>query len=182
MLPHLHGRDSSSMADQAVAVPPPPGLVLPVLPLKSARTASWTPGGRGFSAAQKAGLRFERKVHAALSENYQHRYRQSLVLRYTDADDNSGGAILDGLLQDLNGLTIIEIKAQHSPESWWQLRKKYEPIVRFIFPQQRVVLLEICRSLDAAMPYPEAYEYVEHLDNFLKKAPDGTLGVFQWRI
>lgn len=165
----------------AVQVPPPPGFQALLLPLKAAAFGNWTRTQTGLTASQKAGLRFEKKVHLALREKYNYMYHESQVLEFTD-QRGGGRCIPDGLLKLSDCIVIIEIKSQHMPESWWQLRRKYEPIIRFMFPDYSVLLLEVCKSLDAAMPYPERFEVVEEINAFISTAPDGALGVLQWKL
>jgi hypothetical protein len=169
------------VAGAAVQVPPPPGFVPLHLPLKAALMGDWTRTKTKHTPAQLAGLRYEKRVHAALREAWSYKYHESQAFKYVD-QRGAGGAIPDGLIKDLAGFCIIEIKSQHMPESWWQLRQKYEPLVRWVWPGQKVILLEICRSLDAAMPYPEEFEIVTSIDDFLLDAKDGALGVMQWKL
>jgi hypothetical protein len=101
-------------------------------------------------------------------------------LVYYDQREGERYAFPDALIKRPGRVAIVEMKRQHMPESWWQLRKKYEPIVRWLFPGQIVLCLEICSSLDAAMPYPEEFEHVEDISAWVNAAPDKSLGVHQW--
>lgn len=168
-------------APEPVQVPPPPGFQLPQLPIRRAVFGKRTAASPGRTAAQKAGLRYEKKILAALQEQFGPRFQESPTIYFED-QESSFRCIPDGLIRGLRGTLILEIKSQHMPESWWQLRKKYEPVLRWMFPGQPVLLLEICRSLDISMPYPEKFEIISSVEEFMKTAPDGQLGVLQWRI
>lgn len=163
-------------------VPPPPGFRLPRLPIISAHIGGDTRDPlRGVTAAQKLGARYESKVHVELEKQFKHRYEKAPLLSYID---QIGGAacIPDAILRNPGRILAIEVKSQHMAESHWQLRGRYEPILRWIFPEQSILLLEICRSLDAAAPYPESYTSVEDISQFVESGKDGELGVLQWKI
>lgn len=74
---------------------------------------------------------------------------------------------------------MVEIKFQHMPEAWWQLRKLYQPALEFKL-RRPVFVLEVCKSYDPAMPFPEPIELVENLWEFCN-APRKVFGVFQWK-
>lgn len=168
-------------AGPPVQVPAPPHFRAIVLPVKEAALGNWTRSSTGVSAAQKSGLRYEKKIHIALRERYGFMYHESQAIHYVD---NSGGGtcIPDGIIKLPTCIVVVEVKSQHMPESWWQLRKKYEPIVRAVWPGEDILLLEICRSLDIDMPYPEKFTIVEDLDKWTLDASDGSLGVLKWKL
>ena len=112
-------------------------------------------------------------------------YLPSPMLHFHD-DSGFRTCIPDGLhvthQNDTTRFTIFEIKSQHMPEAWWQLRRLYEPVVRALQPKAEVALVEICRTLDAHTPFPEEPELIEDLKTFISTASDGRFGVFRWRI
>ena len=64
----------------------------------------------------------------------------------------------DGLLyaNDLSSITIVEIKLKHTHMSWWQLKHKYGPILRHIFPGIPIRYVTLVKWFDVTIPYPEA--------------------------
>lgn len=183
MLPHLPGLNGL-VAGEAVQVPPSPrfnppqGKIFHVTKEPSLRVLP-----SGTTAAQKSGLNYERRVHQELKSLFPQGYESNVSFSWID-DLGRRYCEMDGLLRLQGRLFCIEIKYQHMVESWWQLRKKYEPILAAWegIDGDDLALLEICRSLDPTSPYPEKYTYVEELPFFLGGAKDGELGVFQWKL
>jgi len=183
MLPTFLNPNNGGLAEAVVQVSPPTAFRHLRGRLRNVDLGSWTrtdvaPPKR---ASQRRGLSYEKRIHAALRRQYEYRYHESQVIHFLD-DGGEGIAVPDGMIKDAETVVIIEVKHQHMPESWWQLRRKYEPLVRALWPEMQVILLEICRSLDRQMPYPEAFELVEDIDNWILNADDGALGVMQWRL
>jgi hypothetical protein len=173
---------NGGVAGAPVEVPPPHGFRSVDGPVFDVGMGSFVLPSGALTAAQKAGLRYEDRIQEALSRRFTDLFQSNVRLFYRDGR-GPGGCIFDGLLMAGKSVTIIEIKLQHMPEAWWQLRKKYEPVVRAwpVLEGRRVYLLEICRSLDASMPFPEPLNVVQSIDELLMKE-DGTLGVLQWKL
>lgn len=68
---------------------------------------------------------------------------------------------------------IVEIKLSHTADSWKQLRQLYEPVVRHLYPNSKIALLEVCKWFDPHTNFPERYYYA---DNVLE-AQNERLGV-----
>jgi hypothetical protein len=181
LLPHLIGINDE-VAGSVVQVPPPPSFQAPLLPITRAffRNQAAMPDGR--TSAQKSGLRYERKVQVELGRRLGHDFDPKPGLVFYDQREGEHYAFPDGLIKRPGIACIVEIKFQHMPESWWQLRRKYEPIIRWLFPGQKILCLEICSLLDAQMPYPEKFEHVEDILPWVDNAPDGSLGVHQYGL
>ena len=66
----------------------------------------------------------------------------------------------DGLLYwaNLKRVAIIEIKLRHTEKAWWQLRRKYGPILHYVFPWMEIAYVELVQWFDMAIPFPEAVE------------------------
>lgn len=182
MLPHLSPLNGGASAGAPVGVPPPPrfrpimGGILevdmnPSNPFKS----------RGRTAAQKAGLRYEDKIQDALMSRAKISiYFDSPILHFKD-ESGWRTCIPDGVDVFEDKVVLSEIKYQHTPDAWWQMRRLYEPLLRRFFPTAAVSLLEICRTYDPATPFPEVVRLVESYDNFARESKDGELGVYRWR-
>lgn len=64
----------------------------------------------------------------------------------------------DGLLLDLYAgrIVIVEIKYQHTPDAWWQVRQLYQPVVRSAFgPDWDIRACEVVKWYDPAIGFPE---------------------------
>lgn len=118
-------------------------------------------GQKGNTEARKAGLRYEGTVIEYLEDLAKHSKRgfcEQPALRFRD--DNGWRIVVpDALLISDVDIILVEIKIQHMPEAWWQLRRLYEPVVlnRYLRP---VRVLEIVKSFDASMPFPEPVEQI----------------------
>lgn len=182
MLPHLPGSNGPATPKVPVRVPPPLGLRLPLTIYEAGWSGSdFAIKAAGETHAQRLGLRYEKKVLAQLGTIFAGSFHPSPPLYYKD-QNGLGLAIPDGIILGLRSVLCIEVKSQHMPEAWWQLRKKYEPVLRKIYPEVRILLLEICNQLDSAQPFPEVYDYVDSLVLWEEHARDGALGVYQWKL
>lgn len=140
---------------------------------------SWKhPRSSGNTAAQKAGLRYEKKVHEALADTYSSAFHPHPSISFRD---RSGPrlAVPDGLLRIGDSVAIVEIKYSHCELAWWQLRKLYEPLVQRL-TTSRVLLLEIVNSYDPAVEFPEPHQFIPSLSHpFILTRP---IGVHQWKL
>jgi len=73
-------------------------------------------------------------------------------------------------------LTAIEIKLQHCYEAYIQLRRLYEPVLRFMFPDFAFAAVELVQWHDPHIVFPEKYYYEEKLAN----AEPGRLALHIW--
>ena len=77
---------------------------------------------------------------------------------------------------------IFEIKRQHMPEAWWQLRKHYQPVMER-YREQPVQVCEIVKDFDLQMPFPESDIHCfgnDELNAFLERNP-AQFGVWWWK-
>lgn len=110
----------------------------------------------------KRGLRFEARVTAALHSAFPARFVSQLPFSF-QTNSKRGRAIPDGILlsQRERAACIIEIKARHTSDAWWQLERFYAPIIREALPGFRICLLEICGVYDPAVKLPKAAALLE---------------------
>lgn len=136
-------------------------------------------GSKGFSAAQKAGLRYEAKAQDFLSSELSVRYYIAPYLHFLDM---SGYRTLvpDGVLLEFDTAYIFEIKSQHMPEAWYQLRRLYEPVLAQLCGVRQTSCIEVVRSYDPSMGFPEEVQLFNDLDEALR-APRSSFKVLQWR-
>jgi hypothetical protein len=136
---------------------------------------------RANSAAQKAGLSFEAKVQAALCSRFGAAYHPAPNVLFRD-DSGARLCVPDGILgRPVSDplVIVVEIKVQHMPEAWWQLRELYQPVLETIY--RDVALLEICKVYDPHTPFPEPVRFHASIDEFLATARRGDLGVIRWK-
>lgn len=162
-------------------VAPPPGF-RPLGDVLVTRIAgSGFHGGVGKTVAQRAGIRYEAKVQKYIRRQVGNEwYREWPRLEVMGKGYVLRTLIPDGLYIYNDVATIIEIKRQHMPESWWQLRQLYEPAVKKISLISHVNLLTIVQSFDPAMPYPEPVERIFDVADFVQ-TPREFIGVLVWR-
>lgn len=143
----------------------------PLLPRRNKRT----------TAAQKFGKRYEGRVLDLLSKQFANIRRCPWISFETDRVSYrlcQPDALIIG--QTGADITIVEIKARHTIDAFWQLRHLYAPVVQNIFPSHKLRLLEIVKSFDGAVRFPEDFWLHFDLDSWQKELPD--LGVVQWKL
>lgn len=134
------------------------------------------------TAAQKAGLRFERKVINLLKECFPdlvpHQWFQ-----WTDSEGAPRFCQLDGLLLSQKAAIIFEVKIRSTPDAWWQLAKKYKPVVEKATGRKVDALVQICRSFDPLTQYPVDVTHLDvmSVEGILAGKPD-TLLSYVWRL
>lgn len=143
-----------------------------------------TPSG-GLTKAQREGLRYEARAQSYIdrlisknkgkSSDYELLCNPWIVYHNLERGPTSAGFCQpDIVLRKQDTVTIIECKIQHTNDSWLQMRKLYEPVLRKIYPRNtKFALLEICKWFDPHIPYNETFYYCE--DPLLAK--EGKLGV-----
>ena len=154
----------------SVSVPPPPRfrplagepreVVWRVGKCESERTEAPT-------EAQRAGLRYEAKVTEKLRGFLGPRFHPQPTLHFHDST-RWRTVRPDALLFRPDGtIVVFEVKIQHMPESWWQLRHLYEPICQKLKFCNRVSCVEVVRSYDPSMGYPEPVQVCYDLEEVL---------------
>ena len=166
-------------AGRVVSVPPPH-----FRPLGTVTEARWSArgsfNGSGLSAAQRYGIRYEQLVHVRFRNVLGFNYHRNPTLSFLD-DGHFRKLVPDGLLFQPDGTAIIfEVKSQHMPEAWWQLRKLYEPVVKALPFVNRTSCIEVTRSYDPAMGFPEPITLYTELREAIA-GPCRELKVLRWR-
>lgn len=179
MLHSLSPLSDNSLAGGVVQVPAPPKFKGVVGTVQEVGIGGSSPLSRGKTAAQKAGLRYEAKVQDFLA-GYFSTYVKSPYIRFRDGS-GMRMCIPDGLLCFLPTRAVIfEIKHLHTPDAWWQLKKLYEPVI-LAAGYNEVQVVEICKSYDAATPFPCKVELLDtdNLRSFALQSPP-AFGVLPW--
>ena len=129
-----------------------------------------TKGARGN------GIRFERKVVDSLTAQYSS-CTFGVPIRITRDDGTHLMCIPDAFMLHGSEVVVFEVKIRHCIDAWWQLTKLYEPALRRAFGLN-VRRLEVVKSYDPAVSFPEPHFICQDVNTFLKtRAP---LGVLIW--
>ena len=165
------------LGQKPVGLPPPRFRELKGRPMAVSKARPPRLHPASLSAAQHRGKKFEARVLEGLKEIW------------PDVEIEQWWSFLDqGLYQVCQtdavllheDLTVVfEVKVQHSIDSWWQLRRLYEPVLREFRPKARVVLVEICKVFDPAIQWPEPFDLIEDLELGVSDAQDRPL-VYRW--
>lgn len=120
-----------------------------------------------LTAAQAAGIRYERKVFRKFERAFPH-FISHLPVLYRDGKGKLQRIIPDGIIFGRlpDRITIMECKLRHSTDAWNQLAHLYLPVLREAFPNYRIKLLEVCRYFDPNVVLPTDYEIVRSLEDF----------------
>lgn len=138
------------------------------------------------TGARRTGEVYESKAQEYITRELRHVVRPVEVIRSPWIEFASEGdkpntvryCQPDCLLVDKEArkVTAIEIKLQHCYEAYVQLRKLYEPVLRFLFPDFTFAAVELVQWHDAHIVFPEKYYYEEKLVD----ARAGKLALHIW--
>lgn len=131
------------------------------------------------SLAQKAGLRYEKKVHRHLQQLFPD-FRPAQWLRY-DVAGQVRWCQTDGLLVLNDVAVIFEVKYTFTCDAWFQLRGLYQPVVKRAFYTTRERLCIICRNFDPSVRLPEKIDFVPNLSAWVNDSSGSDLAAFSWR-
>ena len=135
---------------------------------------------RGGSAAQKAGIRYERKALSALSKALPD-VEQSKWFKFSDATKAFRFCQVDALLHTEALTVIFEVKTRFTSDAWFQLRQLYEPVVRKALYPKSFALVIICKHFDPAAPFPEPVQHIN--EGTLRELQTlSAIGVLSWKL
>lgn len=133
---------------------------------------------RRYTGRRAQGVKYEKRVHEHLAELAGDSYFPSQWFRFSDC-----GCVRwcqpDALLLDpRRGVaTILEVKYQHTPDAWFQLRELYAPVVgAALGPHWQLAMVEVVKWYDPATFFPE--RHVMCPDPL--RPPVGYIGVHIW--
>lgn len=185
MLPEISPLVNDGAAVGPVKVPPPPRFYEPKYVTEARVTLPfhYNPAIAGLTSAQREGIRYEKRAQLYLGSLFdEFSYFASPDISYRDAA-GFHRCFPDGILFDEDRTFIFEIKSQHMPEAWWQLRRLYEPLLRKALPGiVEFFVIEVCRSYDPSMPFPEPIILITDLRKYVAERSQAPgFGVFQWK-
>ncbi len=140
---------------------------------------SRTPKGNTF--AQRAGLRYEAKVHEHLDDLFPSLYHASQWFKYVDSRGVHRWCQPDGYVRLGNMVVIFEVKSRFTTDAWWQLRRLYSSVVQTAFTPKILGLCIVCRSYDPSVPFPEGHELIDDLEAWVIKRQFAQVGAFPWK-
>lgn len=168
----------------------PPAHFRPTGEIRSAWRSSKGPGGLGApklrgTAAQKAGIRYERKVQAELSKLFGEGYEASPWFKFQEYGARAvRWCQPDGLLVLEDLTAIFEVKIRTMASAWWQLSHLYAPVIDKALRPQRLALVQIFRSFDPAVLLPGPHTLLPTLSlEVLYGVPPGrVIQTCVWRL
>jgi len=181
---------SSVFSTQGTAPRPPAGFV-PITVVHHAEyaAADSAPTQRlKGTRAQRAGVKYERAVRKAFEERFPFGVEWHPWLRFmTGSKQGWLYCQPDCILHFAGFSVVVEVKAGHSETAWWQLRRKYQPVVQRLLKPKPIFVTEVCKSYDPRLAYPETCspyfvieEWLEKLHH-MRDAGDDCFPVLQWR-
>lgn len=112
-------------------------------------------------------MRYEKKVQEFLGQLYGDRYLANPWLKFF-SDGRWRWCQPDGLLLDprKGRITIVEVKYQHTPDAWWQVRQLYQPVLEAMFPAKLWAFdaCEVVRWYEPWTVFPERVVLAQEVD------------------
>ena len=144
---------------------------LSFLPAGRITWAAIAPGAPAFIARARArrvggklgeGMRYETLAHSYLASVSEY-YCPGPWLSFTSeiSDRRIRFCQPDGLILDFRrgALTLVEIKLKHTSAAWWQTRHLYEPVLRHLFRDWTIAIVEVAKWIDPHTPFPEHFKF-----------------------
>jgi hypothetical protein len=80
-------------------------------------------------------------------------------------------------------LVLFEVKIRSTQDAYWQLVKKYKPVVEKALGRKVDALVQVVRSFDPATPFPIPVTHlsVMSMEKILSSPPE-TLLTYSWRL
>lgn len=112
------------------------------------------------------GLKYEKQAKEYLEQMFGDLFIPGPWFRYRDSS-GSHYAQPDGLILDFSRgvVTIVEIKHSHTPEAWFQLTEKYEPLIRAWLGNSlwKFSLVELVKWYDPMTQFPVKVKLLKDL-------------------
>ena len=148
-------------------------------PLRSIRQ----PGS--YSPTQKAGKRYEAKIFKRLAKlagsGADLRVIESPWISFSTLRDTDRRVQPDLLIFQNRQLLLCEIKLAHTVDAYWQLVHLYAPVVRRVFPDYELRLVEITKSFDPAIRFGDDMRLFFDFGELLAGDVFPGIDVLQWK-
>jgi hypothetical protein len=136
--------------------------------------------GRANTAAQRRGKKYEEQALEMLEGlSIFKAFTPSPWIRFDSHGYTNRLCQPDALGFGSSWLLVIEIKLRHTILAYWQLRRLYEPVLRAMYPNYTIKIIEVTKSFDPAVPWPEPLLLHHEPDDLA--ALNGGFNVLQWR-
>lgn len=125
----------------------------------------------------RAGLVYEKKVADYLEIMYPNRIRHGQWFTFEDAK-GKGWCQTDVLILPVKDepLVIVEVKLTHKPGAKHKLKSLYQPIVCSIWPDHKVIRVQVCKNLTKAF----ADELIDDMEDVFH--PDFKSDYVTWNL
>ena len=135
----------------------------------------------GNTPARKRGIKYEQDVHDHLSKVWPRYYRVHPWILFVCKSGRRYCCPDSIVVNESNDhVVIFEVKATHTSEAWWQLRRLYAPVVEKLYgPTSRVEVVEVTTKYDPATPFPEEVKILKSTDDVWSL--EGKFGVLVWK-
>lgn len=102
------------------------------------------------------GIRYERAVHKRLMKEYGSLWQPSPWFCYkSEKEEKRKFCQLDGILHlPGGGKVLVEAKYSHCSDAYFQLTNLYLPVIRYLYPEEPLVLCEVVKWYDPAVEFP----------------------------
>lgn len=151
-----------------MSLPPPPSRFTPAQNILRAEFT--TPPAlrqKRYTGRRAQGVRYEKLVQEHLIWRYGDLYLPSPWLKFFSAG-KWRWCQPDGILfvPQRGTLVIVEVKYQHTPDAWWQVRHLYQPVLQRMLPPThwKYEVCEIVKWYDAAVVFPEKVVLAQEVD------------------
>ena len=130
------------------------------------------------SGAQRAGIRYQRKVDKMLAKQL-----PGVKLGQWFAFQNGGPKVRycqpDALWPQGEALLCLEVKVRFGPDAFWQLEDLYRPVLQRALGKDPLLGI-LCKHFDPYVLAPSEYVLVEELTMDAFRRADPKVGVFIW--
>ena len=135
---------------------------------------------RGSTASQRAGLSYQRRACDELRTLFKKEsilvgpwieYRASNRLHYCQPDCVAIAT---------DRVYVFEMKLSTTTDAWWQLRHLYGPVVQYLYPDARLILVNVVKSHYPEVRFPEdSWTFEIGLEKLLERS--SLERIVQWR-
>ena len=132
-----------------------------------------------MNGKQKASKHYEKVAQFYLKQCFGDNFYPSVWLKYVERRGQRW-CECDGVManKETKEVIIFEMKLKHTARAWWQLHKKYLPVLQFAFKDWHFRVVEMTNVHDPEIVYPDGVKIVYNLKD-LAELP--KTNIFIWR-